>query len=312
MQIKSVLRKLGSNSLLDRSSYLYSTLRKNQITRSRQRFERNLKRAPQSPQWLDQQALKFLNRQYPVLTGKLDAHASTSENRSKSRASRILTFISEAAALNKLNDCLELGCGDGMVSYFMHTQGKNTTAIDSYSEGFSKRATEAGVNCIAMDAASLQFDSESFDFVFSYDSFEHFADPQRVLQEATRVLRPGGYIYLDFEPLYMSPFGLHSWELVNIPYCHLLFPTEMLQNFVGEKGHEFFSKVDTAINQWRLKQFRSLWQQFSDRLKTADYQEIYTIKHLGLIHQYPDVFTSKTDLFDDLICSRIQAILQKI
>ena len=39
-----------------------------------------------------------------------------------------------------------------------------------------------------MDAAKLQFKDESFDFVFSYDTFEHFAKPELVLQEAMEKL----------------------------------------------------------------------------------------------------------------------------
>ena len=35
-----------------------------------------------------------------------------------------------------------------------------------------------------MDASNLKFEDESFDFVFSYDSFEHFENAEQVLNEA--------------------------------------------------------------------------------------------------------------------------------
>ncbi|NEQ52463.1 MAG: class I SAM-dependent methyltransferase [Leptolyngbya sp. SIO3F4] len=308
---RSNLRQILPEALLGKSSYLYSALRKSRIRKSQQRFERHLKSAPQSPLWLDLPTLESLNQKYPVAAGKIEDHINTSERRSQSRANNILQFTSGNSTQGELKHFLELGCGDGTVSYFLQTQGKNTTAVDSCSDGFSEKAFKEGVNLREMDAAALEFETESFDLIFSYDSFEHFLDPELVLQEAIRVLKPGGYLYLQFEPLYMSPFGLHSWELVNIPYCHLLFPKDLLQEFCGEKGQAFFSKMDTAINQWRLEQFRSLWQRYSSNLKVCKYNEIYTIEHLNLIDQYPMVFATKTDSFDDLVCSRIEVIFQK-
>jgi SAM-dependent methyltransferase len=47
-----------------------------------------------------------------------------------------------------------------------------------------------------MDARSLEFPDESFDFVFSLSSIEHFGKPAEIMRSAKemgRVLRPGGH-----------------------------------------------------------------------------------------------------------------------
>ena len=79
-----------------------------------------------------------------------------------------------------------------------------------------------------MDAANMQFEDETFDFVFSYDAFEHFASPENVLLEAIRVVRKRGYIYLEFGPLYYSPYGEHAYRSITVPYCQFLFPLPRL------------------------------------------------------------------------------------
>ncbi|MBM4009911.1 MAG: class I SAM-dependent methyltransferase [Planctomycetes bacterium] len=45
---------------------------------------------------------------------------------------------------------------------------------------------------MAMDATCLEFDTGSFDLVYSTDVFEHLPDPQAALREVRRVLRPQG------------------------------------------------------------------------------------------------------------------------
>lgn len=51
---------------------------------------------------------------------------------------------------------------------------------------------------LQMDAAALDFASESFDFVYSLLVFPHLSGPSSAAEELARVLRPGGVAYVDF------------------------------------------------------------------------------------------------------------------
>lgn len=59
---------------------------------------------------------------------------------------------------------------------------------------------------IVADARKLSFEDESVDLVIAEQLLEHVSDPQVILKEACRVLRPGGMIYIS------TPFilGYHS------------------------------------------------------------------------------------------------------
>lgn len=55
----------------------------------------------------------------------------------------------------------------------------------------------------------IPFDSESFSLVISGHIIEHTSNPKNYLQEHARVLRPGGYLFLEF-PTRFSIIELHT------------------------------------------------------------------------------------------------------
>lgn len=299
-RLKSIIKKTVPKFVLYKAWNVFSRLA---TIKARKSFER----APETPVWLGQDILESLQNEYPF-PPDYGYDPQSLEQRGKERANEILGLIRTKS--EKVNTFLELGCWDGMVSCCLQRMGKTTTAIDSRSEGFDERAVRGGVTLLQMDAVHLRFEDESFDFVFSYDAFEHFADPELVLQEAIRVVKREGYIYLVFGPLYMSPMGLHAYRSITVPYCQFLFPKELLKDFVNARG---LMPVDFAqVNGCSLEEFRRLWNRYSYRLKTIGYYEIPDISHLDLIMKYPSCFKSKTKYFDNLMVSSIEILLKKI
>ena len=197
-----------------------------------------------------------------------------------------------------------------MVSYALNSLGKNTTAIDIKSEGFDQRAVNKGVKLIQMDASDMKFENNSFDFVFSFDTFEHFSNPEQVFKEVIRVLKKGGYLYLLFEPLYMSPFGEHAYRSITVPYCQFLFDKKIINDFIQKHNLE---KIDfNQVNGWSLEQHRDLWKKYEHSFNILKYNEKYDLRHLKLIRKYRSCFKSKTNYFENLTVSSIEILLRKI
>ncbi len=196
-----------------------------------------------------------------------------------------------------------------MVSCFLSKKGKRVTAIDKTTEGFDNRAEYQGVKFLQMDAANLQFENESFDFIFSYDSFEHFEQPELVLREAIRVLRKGGYIFLSFGPLYYSPFGEHAYRSITIPYCQFLFSKELINIYTNQKG---LTPIDfNHVNGWSLDDYNNLWNKYSNVLDKLWYSEIHNLEHLNLIRKYPSHFKNRSNNFNNFIVSSVDILLRK-
>lgn len=260
-----------------------------------------------TPVWLDRGLLETLQQKYPF-PSVYRRDPESCERRGQERAAYILTLSRKT--IPPAEAFLELGCWDGMVSCCLQRSGKSTTAIDIRSQGLDERVRRGGTTFCQADAAKLPFANESFDFVLSYNSFEHFLRPDAVLEEAIRVTRLGGLIYLSFGHLYSSYRGLHAFRIIPIPYIHYLFPKAMLVQFLREQGLRSI-RYDN-INGWTLHDYRRLWARHAHQLKQIRYREVLDSRHVDLIEQYPSCFRSKADSFESLIVSGIQVLLERI
>lgn len=247
----------------------------------------------------------MLQQRYPALP-EYGYDITDLERRGHARAKEILNLPGTSTA----KTFLEIGCWDGMVSHALQLKGKHTTAVDNRTEGFDQRASNAGVRLLQQDATHLQFEDGSFDFVFSYDTFEHVAQPERILQEAARVTKKRGHVFLQFGPLYCSPFGQHAYRSITVPYCHILFSRETLQEFVNKQGLEPIEF--SMVNEWSLDQYRGLWEKYAHQLRKVEYKEIRDLAHLNLIREYPSCFRNKSTLLDNFLVTSIHVVFQKL
>jgi 2-polyprenyl-3-methyl-5-hydroxy-6-metoxy-1,4-benzoquinol methylase len=99
-----------------------------------------------------------------------------------------------------LNDkkVLEIGVGNGSHAQLLATHAKEFTGIDltDYAiKSVSERMKVFGLDnarIIQMNAEELEFEDNSFDFVWSWGVVHHSANTQQILNEINRVLKPGG------------------------------------------------------------------------------------------------------------------------
>ncbi|MBE1299344.1 MAG: methyltransferase domain-containing protein [Alteromonadaceae bacterium] len=92
---------------------------------------------------------------------------------------------------------LEIGCGIGLDSLQIAKIGHTLTAIDLTDvavETARKRFDDLGMNATFKvgDAMALEFDDNTFDCVYSFGVLHHAPDTEKGINEAFRVLKPGG------------------------------------------------------------------------------------------------------------------------
>ena len=265
---------------------------------------RALLAAPTEPAFLDRAALEALQARFPEPPAYgYDPRAV--EERGRIRARELLAM----PGADRATDFLELGCWDGMVSAGLARAGKRASGIDYRNEGFDARATAAGAKLVVMDASQLTFEDATFDFVFSYDAFEHFDSPGRVLEETIRVLRPGGMLYVDFGPLFLSPLGQHAYRSIRVPYCQCLFAPETLAEFTA--AHALPAIEFDHVNRWTIARFRELFARHAASLARVRWHESRDLSHLALIREYPSCFRSKSDQFEDFVVAHVSALFRK-
>jgi ubiquinone/menaquinone biosynthesis C-methylase UbiE len=99
----------------------------------------------------------------------------------------------DAARVSRGTRFLDLATGPGHAAQAAADRGATVVAVD-FSPEMVARARRRGVDAREGDATALPFADESFDAVVISFGMLHFADPDRVLAQARRVLAPEGRV----------------------------------------------------------------------------------------------------------------------
>jgi 2-polyprenyl-6-hydroxyphenyl methylase / 3-demethylubiquinone-9 3-methyltransferase len=95
-------------------------------------------------------------------------------------------------------DVLDMGCGGGFLSNHLGGLGHRVTGVDASADALAiaSRYDRSGlVRYEQGDALNLRYPTGSFDAVCAMDFLEHVENPDRVIAEAARVLKPGGLFF---------------------------------------------------------------------------------------------------------------------
>ena len=129
-----------------------------------------------------------------------EAHFRGSREEIKARLMAYAPFWEPFLNLNQPGSVVDLGCGRGEWLELMQGLGFDAFGVD-LDEGMLAIAHEHGVNAIAQDAiaALASLPNESQAIVSGFHIAEHlpFEVLQLLVQEAHRVLRPGGLLILE-------------------------------------------------------------------------------------------------------------------
>jgi ubiquinone/menaquinone biosynthesis C-methylase UbiE len=106
---------------------------------------------------------------------------------------------------------LDIGCGEGYNTRLLAAKGARLDAID-VSEIFIQKAQEeeqahpAGIRYQVADAQHLPYEAGQFDFATAFMSLMDVPEPETAIQEAFRVLKPGGFLQFSIShPCFSTP-----------------------------------------------------------------------------------------------------------
>lgn len=136
---------------------------------------------------------------------------------------------------------LDAACGVGYGSVMMIEHGKAAKVIgmdlSEQAIGEARRRYNSVQNAIFClgDVENLAFDDNSFDVYTSFETIEHVPHPERLLQEAVRVLKPDGILLISTPNRMVTNPGI---------------------SITGKPFNKFH------LREWSFEEFESLLRQF--------------------------------------------------
>ena len=162
---------------------------------------------------------------------------------------------------------VDIGCGYGSTCIYMGLKGVRQVVgidIDEHRLNFAR-------NKLAAEYPELEGrveftlkipQTQKFDIALSFNSFEHYADPENFIFTMKQYLKPNGFMAVAFGPLWKSPWGGHIDFMTRFPWAHLIFPELVImrerRRFRPDEAAESFEQIRGGLNKMTLRRFKMI------------------------------------------------------
>jgi 2-polyprenyl-3-methyl-5-hydroxy-6-metoxy-1,4-benzoquinol methylase len=214
-----------------------------------------------------------------LIAPQLPATMSGAAYNGKSKLRVLLPGI-EDEIKNKV--VLDFGCGSGADAKEMAQLGAKQVIGLDISEKWLSLAREQAVNAgVADQCEFVTRVTKPVEVIVSLDSFEHFADPQAVLQTMYSLLEPGGRVFISFGPTWYHPLGGHLFSI--FPWSHIVLKEKALIQWRSQfkkDGARRFSEVEGGLNQMTIRRFEGILKKSSFAIEQLELVPIRRLKPL--------------------------------
>ena len=145
-----------------------------------------------------------------------------------------------------LGDVLDVASGDGVLAELLAPRARTITCLD-----ISDRVVEAGKKRLKSfsnvsfgpgDMHDLPVEGESFDTILLMHALTYTSQPQKVFDEASRVLRPGGRLLAVTLQKHAHKSAVNAYNHLNLG-----FTEKQLRKFCTQSGLDTLSSKMSAI-----------------------------------------------------------------
>lgn len=193
------------------------------------------------PQPSSDELLKIYDDSYFKRGNKyLAANETESRSRNLDNDKRKIDVIRKYKQTGKL---LDIGCAMGDFLYLARQAGFDVTGVEVSTSCADYVKNKLGIEVQSGNLLSAQLPSSTYDIVTLWDVMEHLRNPLGTLNEAFRIMRPGGILCFstgDIDSFYARIMGR---------FWHLLTPPQHLFYFSPKSIRQMLDRCGFAVNQ---------------------------------------------------------------
>lgn len=160
---------------------------------------------------------------------------------------------------------LEIGPSVGYFSRLAQKEGYNVSALEYDQDCVDFLNETLKINAIQTDnpATSLEKDTSFYDVICLWHAIEHLPEPWKVIEQASKRLKPGGHLIIATPNPRSSQLGLmkNRWPHLDMPRHLFLLPIKWIKKMVKPLGiKEIFTTTrDTGSLYWESFSWAMLW-----------------------------------------------------
>lgn len=196
---------------------------------------------------------------------------------------------------------LDFGCGGGYQAAGLAQRGaEHVLGLDTNPKTLAKARELAktlglGPNIEFAErlAPHLQ---KTFDVVISQNSFEHFSDPAKTLEEMKGALNSSGAIYLTFGPPWYAPHGSHMHFFTKVPWVNVLFSERTVMNvrrYFRSDGASHYEEVESGLNRMTIGKFEQIVSDSGMKVVRKNYESVKGLTFLGHMPLVRELFVNR-------------------
>lgn len=133
---------------------------------------------------------------------------------------------------------LDLGCGNGLFLNCLRRHGWDVVGVDSSPAAAEAARAAFGIDVRVGTVEEVPLEEGGFDFVHMSHAIEHLDRPVETLRRVSRLLRPGGKLYIETPNIGSLAYGWAGqfWFPLDPPRHLWLFSAATLRRALGQCG----------------------------------------------------------------------------
>jgi SAM-dependent methyltransferase len=178
---------------------------------------------------------------------------------------------------------IDFGCGTGQEAVEMTKRGARHVIGIDIRESVLGKARELAHETGVSDRCMFKMETkERVDTITSFDAFEHFSDPDKILNIISRLIHPTGCVWIVFGPPWYHPRGGHLFSV--FPWAHLVFTESALIRWRTDfktDGARRFCEVAGGLNQMSVARFNKTVKASPFRFDRIELIPIHALRWLA-------------------------------